>query len=207
MMHRAAGRVRRGRAWDVVRGLLALGIVLGLAPTGTLASWRVTTVLSPTGFPTGILDLRLRDASTTVGPGGSFAHADLAPTGLVPGESLAVVVPVRNDGTVPFTWTASATATGALASSLTFSTYVGGTATNSTSTQDVRTGSCSGSASTSDRTLGGSATTVVTTQPALAAGDSVSVCVLLRLPAAATGAANQSAAVTYTFSSTQQVNP
>ena len=205
--HRAAGRVRRGRVWDAVRGVLALGILLGLAPTGTLASWRVSTVLDPGGFASGVLDLRLRDASTTVGPGGSFAHADLAPVGLVPGESLAVLVPVRNDAGVAFTWTATATATGSLAPSLTFSTYVGGTATNATSTQDVRTGSCTGSAATTDRTLGGSPSTVVPGQPALAAGAIVNVCVLLRLPAGATGAANQTAAITYTFSATQQVNP
>jgi len=206
--HRAPRRgASRRRRWDLVRGLLSLGILVGLAPTGTLASWRATTVLSPAGFVTGALDLRLRDASTTVGPGGSFADADLAPTGLLPGESVAVAVPVRNDGTMPFTWSATATATGALAPALQVSTYVGGTATNSTSVLDVRTGSCSGTAATTNRTLRASATTVIPTQPALAAGDTISVCVLLKLPTTATGAANQSAAVSYSFASTQQVNP
>jgi len=207
--HRAPGRGGRPgrRAWDVARGLLSLGILVGLAPTGTLASWRATTVLSPAGFVTGALDLRLQDAATTVGPGGSFADADLAPTGLLPGESLAVTVPVRNDGTMPFTWSATATATGALAAALQFSTYVGGTATNSTSVLDVRTGACTGTASTTSRTLSSAATSVIATQPALAAGGTVSVCVLVKLPATATGAANQSAAVSYTFASTQQVSP
>src|ERR1044072_68402 len=74
----------------------------GRAPIGPLASWRVSTVLAPGGFASGVLDLRLRDASTTVGPGGSFAHADLAPTGLIPGESGAVLVPVRTAGPAPF---------------------------------------------------------------------------------------------------------
>jgi len=198
---------RKGRVWDLVRAGLALGIVLGVAPTGTLASFKVSTVLNPAGFVSGALDLRLRDAATTVGPGGSFAHADLAPTGLLPGESLAVLVPVRNDGTAPFTWTTTATATGGLASVLKFSTYVGGTATNATSGLDIRTGSCTGTASTTNRTLSGTATTVVSAQPALAADGSVNVCVLLLLPSTATGAADATAAITYTFSATQQVNP
>jgi hypothetical protein len=205
--HRAETRSRKGRVWDLVRGALALGILVGLAPTGTLASFKVSTVLNPAGFVTGALDLRLRDAATTVGPGGSFAHADLAPTGLVPGESVAVLVPVRNDGTAPFTWTATATATGGLASALKFSTYVGGTATNSTSALDVRTGSCSGTASTTNRTLSATASTVVSVQPALASGANVNVCVLMLLPATATGAADATAAITYTFAATQQVNP
>lgn len=201
-------RARRVRLRDLVRGVLALGILVGLAPTGTMASWRVTTVLSPASFVTNNLDLRLRDAATTVGPGGSFALATLAPSDLVPGESVAVAVPVRNDGGAPFTWSASATATGGLASALKFTTYVGGTATNSTSLLDVRSGSCSGTASTTNRTLSGTATTVVATQPALAAGSNVSVCVLLLLPAtAATAAAGTSAAITYSFSATQEVNP
>lgn len=204
--HRAEKRRRTGRVWDLVRGVLALGILVGLAPTGTLASFKASTVLNPAGFVTGGLDLRLRDASTTVGPGGSFAHADLAPTGLLPGESLAVLVPVRNDGTTPFTWVANATATGGLASDLKFSTYVGGTATNATSALDVRTGSCTGTASTTNRTLSATATTVVSAQPPLAAGGSVNVCVLLLLPAAASAAA-ATAAITYTFVATQQVNP
>jgi hypothetical protein len=197
---------RKIRVWDLVRGGLALGILVGLAPTGTLASWKVSTVLNPAGFVTGALDLRLRDAATTVGPGGSFAHADLAPTGLLPGESIAVLVPVRNDGTAPFTWATTATATGGLASDLKFSTYVGGTATNATSTLDVRTGSCTGTASTTNRTLSSTATTVVSTQPALPAAGSVNVCVLLAVPTSAT-AADATAAITYTFAATQQVNP
>jgi hypothetical protein len=206
MISRSAEPRRRVRVWDLVRGALALGILVGLAPTGTLASFKTSTVLNPAGFVTGALDLRLRDASTTVGPGGSFAHADLTPTGLLPGESVAVLVPVRNDGTAPFTWGATATATGGLASALRFSTYLGGTATNATSTLDVRTGSCTGTASTTNRTLGGTATTVVSTQPALAAGSAVNVCVLLTLPSTAT-AADATAAITYTFAATQQVNP
>ncbi len=201
-------RARRVRRRDLVRGVLALGILVGLAPIGTMASYRVTTVLSPSSFVTNNLDLRLRDASTTVGPGGSFALAELAPTDLVPGESVAVAVPVRNDGGAPFTWSATATATGGLASSLKFTTYVGGTATNSTSLLDVRTGSCTGTASTTNRTLSSTATTVVATQPTLASGSNVSVCVLLLLPTtAATSAAGTTAAITYSFSATQEVNP
>ncbi len=82
-----------------------------------------------------------------MGPGGTFANTDLAPVGLVPGESVAVSFPVRNDGSFPFTWLATATASGALAPGLTVSSYVGGMATNATSVLDVRTGSCSGTAS------------------------------------------------------------
>src|SRR5262245_50723979 len=199
---------RRIRRRDLVRAVLALGILVGLAPTGTMASFRATTVLSPASFVTDNLDLRLWDASTLVGPGGSVALAGLAPAGLVPGESVAMAVPVRNDGGAPFTWSATATATGGLASSLKFTTYVGGTATNSTSVLDVRTGSCSGTAATTNRTLSGTASSVIGTQPALAAGANVSVCVLLLLPAtAAASAAGTTAAITYNFAATQEVNP
>ena len=192
---RSHGPRRSGR----VRAVLALGLLLGASPTGTLASWQSARTVDAGAFVTGTLDLRLRDAGTTVGTGGSFAHADLAATGLLPGESLAVSFPVRNDGSTPFTWRATATATGTLAPGLTFTSYVGGTASNSVSLLDVRTGSCGGTASTSGQTLGATARTVVATQPALAAGGTRQVCVLVSLPSGATAYAGTSAAISYAF--------
>jgi len=182
-----------------VRAVLALGLLLGASPVGTLASWQSARTVDAGSFVTGTLDLRLRDATTTVGAGGSFAHVDLAPTGLLPGESVAASFPVRNDGSTAFTWQATATATGSLAPGLTFSTYVGGTATNTVSLLDVRTGSCGGTASTSGQTLNATAKTVVATQPSLAAAGTRQVCVLMSLPATATAYAGTTAAVSYSF--------
>ncbi|WP_028651099.1 hypothetical protein [Nocardioides halotolerans] len=54
--HRAASRARSGRLWDGVRAVLALGIVLGLAPTGTMASWHGTS--EPTPHPSAPAEAR-----------------------------------------------------------------------------------------------------------------------------------------------------
>jgi hypothetical protein len=189
----------RGRRPGRVRAVLALGILLGSSTVGSLASWQSARTVNTGSFVTGNLDLRLRDASTTVGTGGSFANAGLAPQGLVPGESVAASFPVRNDGSTAFTWLATGTATGTLAPGLTFTTYVGGTASNSVSLLDVRTGSCTGTASTSGLTLNGTAKTVVTSQPALAAGGTRQVCVLMSLPTGATSYAGTTASVSYSF--------
>jgi hypothetical protein len=191
----AEPRPRPGR----VRAVLALGVLLGASPVATLASWQSARTVDVGSFLTGNLDLRLRDASTTVGTGGTFVNVDLAPAGLVPGESVAASFPVRNDGTTAFTWLATATASGSLAPGLTFTTYVGGTATNGVSLLDVRTGSCGGTASTSGQTLNGTSKTVVTAQPSLAPGASRQVCVLMTLPATATAYAGAAASISYSF--------
>lgn len=184
-----------------VRALLSLGLLLGVGSVSTMASFSDDATMSAGSFATGTLDVRLNANTNNVGQGGTFANTTFAVPDLVPGESLASSFPVRNDGSVPFKYTATATAAAAgtnLAPALKFTTYLGGTASNGT-TGTLRTGSCTGIAATSSQTLSATASTVVGTAQQVNVGASQSVCVLVSLPTA-TDNTFQGAGATASFS-------
>jgi hypothetical protein len=188
-----------------VRALLSVGILLGVGSVGTMARFTASGDATAGSFTTGSLDVRLNAAGNNVGQGGTWTNASLAIADITPGESLAVSFPVRNDGSTGLTYTATATATGGLAPALRFSTYTGGTATNSgTAAADDRVGTCTGTAASTAVTLSGSAATVIATAQTLAVSASQNVCVLVQLSTtAASSVQGSSATASYAFNAVQ----
>ncbi|MGD9960180.1 SipW-dependent-type signal peptide-containing protein [Nocardioides sp.] len=188
-----------------VRALLSVGILLGVGSVGTMARFTASGDANAGSFTTGSLDVRLNASGNNVGQGGTWTNASLAISDITPGESLAVSFPVRNDGTTGFTYTATATATGALAPQLRFSTYTGGTASNSgNATNDNRVGTCSGSAASTNQTLSGTAANVISTAQTLNPSATQNVCVIVQLVStAASSTQGDAATATFAFNAVQ----
>ena len=210
-MHRS----ERPRArWRITRAhvcaLLSLGILLGIGSVSTLASFSDSASATSGSFTAGTLDLKLNKDAATDGTGANQTTAvtTLALSDMVPGESVAASFAVADTGSVGLTYTATATATGTLAtdaSGLKFSTYPGGTAgAVSTSSTGLRSQSCSGTASTSAKTLTGTATPVVATALTIAGNAASTICVQVTLPTGATNSLQgSSASATFTFAASQ----
>jgi predicted ribosomally synthesized peptide with SipW-like signal peptide len=174
----SARRIGRALSSTRTRAILTIGCVLGLGTVGTLAYWTDSAAITGGTFTAGHLDLQVNDSNTPP-PVTSLAMSNMAP-----GESVAATFTVQNKGTVDFTYTLGATASGTLAPHLRFATYTGGTATNGTS-GGLRVGSCSGAVQTTNQTLSGGSTPVIPTAQTLVntSGTQV-VCVVATLDAA-----------------------
>jgi len=83
-----------------VRALLCLGLVAGLFVTGTYAYWTDDVTITGSTFTAGTLDLQVNNAdsytTTTLG---------MSITPMVPGNTSAQVLTVKNNGTVPLKYT------------------------------------------------------------------------------------------------------
>ena len=96
--HRAARR----SPWRStrLRALLCLGLVTGVFVTGTYAYWTDDVTITGSTFTAGTLDLQVNSAdsytTTTLGMSG---------TPMVPGDTSAEVLTVKNNGTVPLKYT------------------------------------------------------------------------------------------------------
>jgi len=121
-----------------VRALLSLGIFLGFGSLTTFAYFSDSVTISGTTFTSGTLDMTVNSEADD-----DYTWAALSLGDMVPGESRAASVTVQNVGTVPLTYTATATGSGALLPGLIFRIYVGGSHTNTT-TNILKTGSCAG---------------------------------------------------------------
>lgn len=153
--HRAPPEHRRGRLTRAAVAAVA-AVVLLLGAQGTLSFWSDRATVTGGQFTSGTLNLTVDNQEGNPTP---YAKTSLTLTGMLPGESVAAVVQVRNTGTAPFTWTATATTSNTgttdLGPFLTVQMYLGSAATNTSSYP--RTGTCTtttapvGSGSTSTR--------------------------------------------------------
>lgn len=190
------------------RALLSLGLVFGFGAVGTMAYWTDQGTMTTGDIAAGSLDLRLKDASTLMGQGGTWPNTDFAASSLIPGESVAFSFPVRNDGTAGFRFSATATASGTLATGLRFTTTHGASAASNSgsASNGNRAGTCGANTvdSTSVTLSGTSASVINTPGVTLASGASTTVCVIVALDSSA-GNALQSAtaAATYVFNAVQ----
>lgn len=177
-------RVRRiGRALGSsrTRALLAVGAVLGLGTVSTLAYWTDTATVASTTFTSGSMNLRVDNVEGNPSP---YAWNTFNATDLAPGESVAGLFAVQNIGTVGFTYTATGTASGALAPHLRFSVWTGSSAVSNTGTtaNGNRTGSCTGgTAQGSNLTLSGTSQSVASIAQTVAANGSQNFCVVVTL--------------------------
>lgn len=181
-----------------VRAALGLGVVLSGFVTGTFAYWTDSATVSGTTFSSGTIDLKVNNLDAVTG------YTTLTLTTMVPGNSVAGVLTIRNGGTAPLKYTALTTATdtdgknlrGNLTVRVTGAASVTGTSPSMT---------CGGT------TLSGSGTTLnsslISTARQLAAGASETLCVQVSLGAAASTALQGATTnVVFTFNGTSDLS-
>ena len=180
-----------------VRAGLALGAVLAVGVTGTYASWTDSVPVSGVSITTGALDLKVNGADSLP----SYTALTLA--SMVPGNSTAAVLTVKNAGTIPLTYFATSTASGTLGPALIVKVTTD-SATATTSSGAV----CSGTALSGSGTSFGANLVGSSTAPrSLAVGASETLCIQATLPATADNSLQgQSTSVTLGFSAVQVVS-
>lgn len=193
----------RGRRTGVLRALLSLGIVLGIGSVGTTAYWTDTATMNAGSIQAGTMDLQLD--SNLAGVGGTWANPKLTMANMIPGESLAVTVPVqRASGSIGFTYNGTATASGDLASAIRWTITDGTAGTAATNANGIRTNTCSGTTLASNVTLGTTAQTVVPTRTMSGSTTSQNLCLRMEMPTSVTiDAAGKSLAATFVLTATQ----
>lgn len=187
-------RIRSAR----LRAALGLGLVLVLGTGRTWAHWSDQVIISGTTLQAGTIDLKVNDADEVTG------YATLNLLTMVPGNSTAAVLTVKNSGTAPLKFTATSSGTNADGKGLAAALEVKVTGDSATSgTAPLVT--CSGAALPgAGVTLGGS---LVSTGRLLAPGTSEKVCVQLKLPlTAATSLQGAATSVTLTFTGTSDLS-
>ena len=76
------------------RAALSLGVVLAVGATGTFAYWTDSATIDGTTFTAGTIDLQVNGANSP-----TYTTLNLAT--MIPGNSMAGTLVVRNNGNVP----------------------------------------------------------------------------------------------------------
>ena len=190
-------RLGRWLASARTRAALSLGVVLAVGSTGTFAYWTDDVTISGTTFTAGTLDLQVNDLNTVA------AYTSLNLATMVPGNSMAGTLVIKNNGNVPLKYTGATGTTNAdgknLAGNLTAKVTLGAT----TGTSPTIT--CGGTV------IAGGATTAIgaltTPKRQLAPGTTETICVEVTLPAAApTSVQTGKTDVTFTFTGTSDLS-
>ncbi len=182
---------------NAARSLLSLGMVVGLGATGTYAYWTDTVSVTGTTISTGTIDLKVNNADSV----SDFTTMNV--TTMVPGDSTAGVVTVKNSGTAPLKYYVDAAPSNADGKGL-------GAALTVKVTGDAATGgsgravTCPGTAlSPSGTTFAASMLGSAGTPRLLAPGASESVCIQATLPTTAPGTLQAATTnITFTFNGT-----
>lgn len=200
---RARQRLPRRSPWRVlasarVRAALGLGAVLAAGATGTFAYWTDAVTVSGAKFTAATIDLKVNNLDTVTG------YATLNISTMVPGNSVAGVLTIKNGGTAAMKYTAVTTATNADGKDLRSSLVVKVTGA-ATVTGTSPTATCGGTALTgSGTTLNAS---LLSTGRLLAAGASETVCVQVTLNSAApTSVQGGTTDVVFTFNGTSDLS-
>lgn len=157
------------------RALLSLGLAFAAATTGTLAYWTDDVTVSGSTLSTGTINLQVNGQESIVG------YAGLNIANMVPGNSTAAVLTVKNAGTAPLKYTIASTYTDSPPTS------VGANLTATVTTAIVVTGSsptatCGGTQIQTGTSFNG---TLVSTPRLLAAGASEQLCLQATFSASA----------------------
>jgi predicted ribosomally synthesized peptide with SipW-like signal peptide len=98
--HRGTEKVRRTNRFGSgrIRALLSLGIALGLGAVGTFAFWTDDVVISGSTFTAGTLDLKVNNSD-------AYATTTLGMTAMVPGNTSAELLTIKNAGTAALKYT------------------------------------------------------------------------------------------------------
>ena len=189
---------RRALTSARTRAALSLGVVLAVGATGTFAYWTDSVSVTGTTFTAGSIDLQVNGLNTVT------AYTTLNLATMVPGNSMAGTLVVKNNGASPMKYTAAAAATNLDNKNLRSSLIAKVTAdTAATGTSPAMT--CAGAA------LAASGTTVtgglINTGRQLAPGATETICVQVTLdPAAPSALQNATTDVTFTFTGTSDLS-
>ncbi len=194
------------------RAVLSLGAVLGLAVTGTFAFWTSSAVITGQSLTSGTISLLAGSSAATAGP--TFTTTTLGASTMVPGDSVAQVLVLKNGGNVPLKWTAQGglTNTGDAAA---FNTQAAlqltitngaptGTAPNVTCTAGTIT-YVNGVAMTNVPTTA----IIATRQAAIAGGGNTTLCISIKLSSTAdqaTLSGGKTATSAFTFIGTSDIS-
>ena len=186
------------RRW--VLPLLLLLVLVGAAGgAGTFAYWNDTATVNGDTVTSGTLDLLVNGQQ---GNPTTYTWSTLTMTDMAPGESKAATLTLSNAGSVPFTISATAVATGNLDPHVTATVVVGGAATSDATYP--RTETCTGGSQTFSNTLGNTGKTVIASSSSVASSGTLVVCVVLTLASNAPNSMQgKSYAPTFTFTATQ----
>ena len=177
--------------------LLSLGMVVGVGATGTFAAWTDSATVSGTTISSGTIDLKVNDLDSIIG------YTGMSITGMLPGNSNAAVITVRNAGTAPLKYYLDASTSNAdgkgLGAALT-AKVTGDAATSGTSPSATCPGAAlSGSRSSFGASLLGSAAS----PRLLGVGASETICIQGTLPSnASTSLQGATTNISLTFNGT-----
>jgi predicted ribosomally synthesized peptide with SipW-like signal peptide len=198
--HRATSRTHRGWFTSVrIRALLSLGIALGIGSVGTFAFWTDDVVISGTTFSAGTIDLRVNGADSLP------TYTTLNMSNAVPGNTIAGVLTIRNQGSAPLKYTATTTASNADGKNVRGSLTVKVTAAT-TVTGTYPTATCGGAAITGFATSF-TAAAFLTPGRLLAPTTEEQICVQVTLDATAPSALQGgTTSVGFTFTGTSDLS-
>lgn len=160
-------RLRTGAASVRGRAVLSLGVVLCLGATGTLAAWTDNATIGGVTLTAGKIDLKVNDQDNITG------YAALNASAMMPGNSTAAVMTVKNAGTVPLQWTLTSSGTDVTQGPLGMTAALDAKVTSGTVAGSGSAATCTGTPIGSGQFSG----TIVSTPRTLAAGASEKICV------------------------------
>jgi predicted ribosomally synthesized peptide with SipW-like signal peptide len=180
-----------------LRALLSLGVVVGVGATGTYAYWTDSVQVTGTTISTGTIDLKVNNNDEVT----DFATMNVST--MVPGDSTAGVVTVRNSGTAPLHYFVDASPSNADGKGLGAALAVKVTGDAATSGPG-RAVTCAGSALAGSGTEFAAALLGSAASPRLlAAGASETVCIQATLPTNAPASLQAATTdITFLFSGT-----
>jgi len=199
-VRRAPGRLGSTR----LRAVLGLGVVACVGVTGTLAAWTDTVVISGTSFTSGTLDLQVNNAD-------AYATTTLGMTAMVPGNTSAQVLTVKNNGSAALKYTLTGGLTGTDAAAYGTATALQLTIRSGATVSGTgNAATCSGGTSV----YGPTALTATTTTPIIgtrrgpiAAAGTEALCFQISFDAAAPSSLQgKSATATFTATGTSDVS-
>ena len=181
-----------------LRAVLSLGVVLGIGSIGTFAFWTDSVTVSGTTFTAGTLVLNVNGSHSPA------AYTSLNITNMVPGNTTAGILTVKNNGTAPLKYLGSAAATDTAPLGL-------GAALTVKITADAAVTGASPTATCAGTALSGTGTALntsfITPGRLLAPGATETLCVQVTLPSgASTTLQGGSTAVVFTFTGTSDLS-
>lgn len=187
-----------------LRALLSLGMVVGLGATGTYAYWTDTATITGTTITAGTIDLTASTNGTTfVENPSDFTTMNVS--SMVPGDTTAGVITIKNNGTAPLNYSATSFGTNTDTKSLATNLSIKVTLDASTSGSG-RAVTCAGAAiAGSGTTIGLTPTNLLSsaTPRTLIAGGTEKLCIQVGLPSNAnTNLQGASTQLTFTFNGT-----
>jgi predicted ribosomally synthesized peptide with SipW-like signal peptide len=202
--HRIARRTAREGLLSSVRlrALLSLGVALGIGAVGTFAFWTDDVVISGSAFTAGTLDLQVNDSN-------AYATTSLSMSAMVPGNSSAQLLTIKNNGTAPLKYTMTGGLTGTDAAlynstaTLTLTIRAGGSVSGSGSAA-----TCTGTSIYSAALTNTTSTAIIATRRGpLAAAGTEALCFQVTFDAgASTTLQGKTATATFTATGTSDVS-